>query len=94
MPYITPDQRHELDPWLQDLSNQLNFVKYDYMERAGRLNYCMTRLALEAFPVRKYWMLALVCGVFVTALLEYYRRWVGPYENEKWAENGDVYPDE
>lgn len=91
MPYIKQNEREQLDPAIDNLINQVAFVQYELCNTAGRLNYCMTRLALGVFPVKGYWMLALTCGVFITALLEYYRRWVAPYEDQKIKENGDVY---
>lgn len=91
MPYIKPAERETLDPLIYALGEEAGGISYDTLDRAGRFNYCITTLALRMFPNRKYWILALVCGVFVTALLEYYRRWVGPYEDSKITEHGDVY---
>jgi hypothetical protein len=46
---------------------------------------------LGVYPHKKYWVMAIVCGVLINVLLEYYRRWAAPYEDDKIAENGDVY---
>lgn len=62
------------------------------LDYAGRLNYVITRLAIALLlPYKKYWAYALIRGVFQDASDEMYRRLVAPYEDEKIAENGDVY---
>ena len=50
-----------------------------------------TKLALQVIPVRRYWTIALVVGVFKNIADEFYRRYAVPYEDEKIAEHGDVY---
>lgn len=93
MPYIANEERSAIDSHVVALADVISrsgaTVTHD---RAGPLNYACTTLALKLFPQRKYWILALVVGVFVTVVLEYYRRWVAPYEDQKIAENGDCYP--
>lgn len=97
MPYILPDDRKELDESIDALA--LNIQRLQKVSRpstdstvsAGPLNYACTRLALALYPRKQYWSLALVIGIFVTVVLEYYRRWVAPYEDLKVSENGDVY---
>jgi len=83
MPYIG-SSRDLFDPHLNNLSKEI--------AHAGELNYCMTRLALGyvRFKGKKYLTFCVVIGTFVCAALEFYRRWVGPYEDEKIVENGDV----
>ena len=98
MPYIDPEDRKLLDESIDAVA--LNIQRLQRVDRpstsstvsAGPLNYVCTRLALSLYPERRYWSLALVIGVFVTVVLEYYRRWAAPYEDAKIAENGDVYP--
>jgi hypothetical protein len=92
MPYIDQIQRKGLDESIDGLAIAIKCTGNDRPEHmAGMLNYSCTRLALTLYPKRKYWTLALVVGVFVTVVLEYYRRWAAPYEDEKIAQNGDVY---
>lgn len=92
MPYVNVDDRALVDYSVRTLADKVNGRYIDRpLERAGVLNYCITRLALQLFPQRKYWMLALVVGVFITCALEFYRRRVAPYEDHKSKENGDVY---
>jgi Mg/Co/Ni transporter MgtE len=89
--------RARLDPWIDDLAQLLgNETNHDVRELAGMWNYVFTRIILRTsiksrVPGRKYWVLALVCGVLVTMIFEFYRRVVAPYEDEKVIENGDVY---
>jgi len=59
------------------------------MDQAGEINYVVARL-LYHWP-RRYWAIALACGMLVTCLLEFYRRVAAPYEDTKIKENGDVY---
>ena len=95
MPYIDKTTRNQLDERIDSLAIQVQSIHKGQHTTtyAGILNYMCTSLALKLFPQKKYWVLALVCGVFVTVILEYYRRWAAPYEDEKIKENGDVYPD-
>ena len=48
-------------------------------------------LRWQVIPVRRYWTIALVVGVFKNIADEFYRRYAVPYEDEKIAEHGDVY---
>lgn len=60
---------------------------------AGDLNYGISKLVdcyLKAHGVR-YETLNAVTGALESAKLEFYRRIVGPYEDQKRFENGDVY---
>lgn len=92
MPYIAEEERGELLQGITRLSNAITQQRtLSDQECAGRVNYAITTLLLQVFPKRKYWVMALVCGVIVTVLLEYYRRWCVPYEDKKIEENGDVY---
>ena len=59
---------------------------------AGELNYAITRLLIQ------YWMthgnyqgINDISGACTEALAEFRRRVVGKYEDQKIAENGDVY---
>jgi hypothetical protein len=98
MPYIRKEDRAELDETIDALASKIQDLQkvdrpsVDSTVSAGALNYVCTRLALTLYPSRKYWTMALVVGVFVTVVLEYYRRWAAPYENMKARVNGDVYP--
>lgn len=89
MPYIKQDQRPVIDMHVAHIAEHVKFMPAT--DAAGALNYTCTTLALKLFPQRKYWVLALVIGVIVTVVLEFYRRRAAPYEDDKIAENGDVF---
>jgi hypothetical protein len=81
MPYITADARARLD-------------KGGKPETAGELNYAITRL-VDDYLIQKggirYAHLNEVVGALECAKLELYRRVAAPYEDQKFAETGDVY---
>jgi len=94
VPYISGGAREELDPFIDDLADRI--VRLAREEGgdaafAGFLNYSCTKLALKVMPVRRYWSIATVIGVFRNVADEFYRRVGAPYEDEKRAEHGDVY---
>lgn len=85
MPYIAQDKRKELDEFLNNVVDQQLSV--------GELNYVITKLLLS-FVNRnglRYDICNSLLGVLECAKLELYRRLVGPYEDAKISENGDVY---
>lgn len=89
MPYIKPIRRALLAEPLDALCVRLRALYKD--ERAGHLNYTITRLCLATLGrTPKYDDYNSVLGALEAAKLELYRRQVGPYEDLKIAENGDV----
>lgn len=79
MPYITKEQRYQLD---------------DYSpSNAGELNYVITQICREFFERNggRYQQINDIMGALEGAKLEFYRRLVAPYEDRKAKENGDVY---
>lgn len=58
--------------------------------RDGELNYVISTLIDELYD-RNYASLNAAIGVLECAKLELYRRILGPYEDKKIIENGDVY---
>ena len=84
MPYIPQDRRAEFDDLLAQLAPRV--------QTEGELNYCITKLAalmLERIGTN-YANLALCGSAMEHAKLEWYRRRVAPYEDQKIIENGDV----
>ena len=85
MPYVTPEARARLDDGSRP-------------DGAGELNYAVTRV-VDAYLAHlaqrdgrtRYAHLNEAIGVLECAKLELYRRVAAPYEDEKIAENGDVY---
>lgn len=84
MPYIKMEDR-------ENLFDGIEGVIFKGMT-AGELNYVFTMLAHQFVKLngRRYQTMNDVMGVFEGAKLEFYRRVVAPYENEKILENGDV----
>lgn len=84
MPYIPQVERPEIDRAVDAL----------YLDTPGKLAYGIERMIRKFLRGTRgkagYLQFALVCGVLITSLLEFYRRKVAPYEDEKIEENGDV----
>ena len=57
----------------------------------GELNYILTRLVLSWLEDPNYKAYNAAIGVLECVKQELYRRSVGPYEDTKKEENGDVY---
>lgn len=89
MPYIRAGARGRLDPAVDELADRLRDMD------AGAQNYAVTRLLVAWVQARgvSYETLSDAVKVLETAKLEFYRRWLGPYEDRKIEENGDVFPD-
>ena len=67
MPYISQPSRAGLDAHIDALANEIRaLAKSEGHDAAfcGPLNYACTKLALQVIPVRRYWTIALVVGVF------------------------------
>ena len=62
-------------------------------ETAGELNYQFTMRALDYLQKHgtSYATINDIIGALEGAKMEFYRRVVAPYEDEKIKENGDVY---
>ena len=86
MPYIKPSQR-------EDVEEKLNATGLNYVPKnAGELNYVISVFIdnyLRAFG-RNYSNCNEMIGVLECCKMEYYRTVVGPYEDMKIEENGDV----
>lgn len=81
MPYIEKDKR-------------LNLVEGNITPgTAGDLNFVITKKILEYMSLvgKTYANYNTVIGVLECVKLEFYRRAVELYENEKISQNGDVY---
>lgn len=81
MPYIKPERRRAI-------------LAGGKPRDAGELNFAITILVdnyLKEKGEIRYSHVNEIVGVLDCAKLELYRRVAGPYEDEKIAENGDVY---
>ncbi len=89
MPYITQPQRHSLDSFIRELSVMIS--------SPGELNYAISRLlsllvTQECYGKQPgYQDLSRWRAAVIDASDEFYRRVIGPYEDNKRAINGDVY---
>jgi len=83
MPYVNQNVRDKFD---EDFSG-------DQADNAGELNFMFTTLITEYVKRHgiKYQVLNDVVGALDGAKAEFQRRVVGPYEDQKIDENGDVY---
>lgn len=81
MPYIKPDRRDAI------------VLDREVPRTTGELNYAFTDLILDYLSQHQlsYQTYNDVLGALEGAKLEFYRRIVAPYEDEKIKENGDVY---
>ena len=86
MPYISDLDKPRIDEELVDVLELLNNSKYTI----GDINYIFTKILLATNPIKYVDFNALV-GVLECCKLEFYRRAVAAYEDEKIKENGDVY---
>lgn len=76
MPYITPDQR-----------------EYRVIPDSGNLNFKITSLIVQYLDEhgRNYKTFNDIIGALEAAKMEFNRRIVVPYEDQKIEDNGDVY---
>jgi hypothetical protein len=87
MPYILMEDRPKYEEALTTLINTLKAQPLDHID--GELNYIITRILKEAYPLR-YFNINRAIGVLEACKLEYYRRVAAPYEDTKITQNGDV----
>jgi hypothetical protein len=87
MPYILKENRKKYNALLEELIGILKKQPLDQID--GEINYIVTRILKEVYPLR-YFNLNRAVGVLESCKLEFYRRIVGPYEDKKIEENGDV----
>lgn len=93
MPYIEESERTHLDPHIERLAEEMEMgfqSSPQHLKKAGRLNYVISRLMVLTLPEKRYWALALVVGTVICAVFEFYRRFVGPHEDEAIKKNGDI----
>jgi hypothetical protein len=97
MPYIKSHHRQEIDGLIDQLA--LGIIRQaeqsgDLTAFAGLLNYTCTRLALQIvrrqFGQMRYWLVAIITGIFKNIADEFYRRVAAAYEDKQLAQNGDV----
>lgn len=82
MPYIKWEERDEIVSLVAALAQAI--------QTPGQLAYALYLLLLARTRDSGFEKMSGVLGVFEAVKLEFYRRVVVPYEQEKIAENGDV----
>lgn len=87
MPYINPDQRPPIDVILKPVIDHIKSLPVE--DQDGSMNYVFTRIINEVYP-KKYFHLNRALGVLTAVTQEFYRRTIGPYEDTKITQNGDV----
>jgi Domain of unknown function (DUF6899) len=87
MPYIKKDQRPDIDKLIEPLIRHLKSLPME--EQDGSLNYAVTRIIKNVYP-QKYFHYNRALGVLTAITHELYRKVIGPYEDTKISENGDV----
>lgn len=88
MPYIQQEKRPAVDTAIAPLIAHLRSLPME--EQDGALNYAVTKVVRQVYP-KKYFHLNRALGVLTAIMQELYRRIIGPYEDEKISENGDVH---
>jgi len=85
MPYVLRERREAMENGLKLLDHTV--------ETPGDLNYavCMLMESLAQRTGGNYAAQNAVLGAVEAAKMEYYRRVVAPYEDDKAWENGDVF---
>jgi hypothetical protein len=98
MPYIRSEDREKVDPFIDELADQIILAckdKRDVYAFAGLVNYSFTvlirKVVRSLFEKWDYHKIALVSGIIHTMADEFYRRIAQEYEEVKRNENGDVY---
>ena len=90
MPYIKPEDRPSLDEALKEVVAQINFEYDNTLDKAGPLNYTITRIITGLIDKVSYKDVCVLTGVLENVKQELYRRAGSPYEDLKITENGDV----
>lgn len=87
MPYIKKEQRPAIDKFVNPLIEHLKSLPLE--DQDGSLNYAVTKIIKHVYP-QKYFHFNRALGVLISITQELYRRIIGPYEDTKISENGDV----
>lgn len=87
MPYIKKEQRPVIDELVNPLIDHLKSLPLE--DQDGSLNYVVTKIIKHVYPL-KYFHLNRALGVLTAITQELYRKIIGPYEDTKIKENGDI----
>lgn len=87
MHYIKKNQRPDIDKLVNPLIDHLKSLPLE--DQDGSLNYAVTKIIKNVYP-QKYFHFNRALGVLTAVTHELYRKIIGPYEDTKISENGDV----
>ncbi len=87
MPYIKQEQRPKIDELVNPLIDHIKSL--DLEDQDGSINYAVTEMIKHVYP-EKYFHYNRALGVLSAIQLELYRHIIGPYEDKKIQENGDL----
>lgn len=87
MPYIKKEERPAVDKLLNPLIKHLQSLPIERQD--GNLNYAVTKIIKNLYP-QKYFHYNRALGVLTAITHELYRKIIGPFEDTKIKENGDV----
>ena len=87
MPYIKKTDRSVIDAKIAPLLDHIKSLPVE--DQDGALNYSVTKIIKHVYP-KKYFHFNRAMGVLSAISHELYRHIIGPYEDEKIVENGDV----
>ena len=90
MPYIKQEDRPSLDEAVEEVVAQINFEYDNILDKAGPLNYTITRIIAGLMEHVSYKDVCVLTGVLENVKQELYRRAAADYEDLKIYENGDV----
>jgi hypothetical protein len=87
MPYIMQNERERL---LMVVDNLVAFLEEDPENVAGKLNFVISTVLKRLSKKLRYKKANELMGVIECVKQEYYRKIVGPYEDEAIKRNGDI----
>lgn len=87
MPYIKKEERKKWENLIREIVEILKKIPQEKVD--GELNYLITSIILN-FYERRYFDYNRAIGMLECCKQELYRKIVGPYEDEKIKENGEV----
>lgn len=92
MPYITPQDRHDIarNGRLWGIIKTLFDMTDGGQRDTGKVVYVVYKLLKEVYGHGNFEVKSNALKVLESAKLEYYRRIMTPYEDKKIKENGDV----
>jgi hypothetical protein len=96
MPYITEEEREELDNVINEMVEAIKNTKTSLTNPnnlanfLGRINYCFSRVVSSVMGDVSYPKVAMVTGVLENIKQEFYRRIAANYEDIKIKQNGDI----